>query len=338
MRKLNLSEKLRNISLDQRTNGRTNRKRVVIAFSVVLALLLAIGYSKFPNLFTAKDAGVIGDIVGVKKMEVVEGNDPDNSERDNIGHDTNSNVEQQQKHELLKTDIDPEWRSEIQQDLELALTAGTNEAIDLSQKIRDCQSSRRKLLLVDKQSSQLKQRSENGEISIGVGALDDMLIFVDNQDRECQRYLVTPDGQDGFFSEFFLTAVEKEARKGNAVAGFLYAMWAPSVEDNISLGEKFIKNFEQRAKDFTSYNRIDAPKLWLLALGFSYSTGENFTPSRPFLGSSYLIAAKICGVSHPLVDRQLAFTELKAKALGTFPINTLQLEQMAQRIASENCL
>jgi len=54
----------------------------------------------------------------------------------------------------------------------------------------------------------------------------------------------------------------------------------------------------------------------------------------------YLLAAKICGVAHPIVDRQLNLNARLGKILAIQGIQTSAEEKAleAQRLASEYCL
>ena len=88
------------------------RKYLILIFSVVLVLLL---------FFIAKDVGLKGDKIDVDKMSVNEEQSPQQFKRVDIGNDIKHDSEKQPDHESIKTDLNSEQHSEIQQDLELVL-------------------------------------------------------------------------------------------------------------------------------------------------------------------------------------------------------------------------
>ena len=253
--------------------------------------------------------------------------------------DEPDNFETVSKPETPKRHPDTEWKSEARQDLEQSLLGNIDDAIEYYGKFNSCQNSEKLLLFVDKQSSNLETANKKAGIDFDIGSSEDALTNADDKYQECQQYFGKSDTDKGLSTEGLLDYTGREAQKGNTFARFLYAMWTPTDDISFYMGDEFIRDFEEQAKEFTSYNKNDDPKLWLLAMGLSYSTGLNFTPLRHSMGSTYLLAAQMCGISHPIVTKQLSANTILRQMMGTegYSISNFQLSERAQILAAENC-
>jgi hypothetical protein len=147
--------------------------------------------------------------------------------------------------------------------------------------------------------------------------LDSMIAIRDNLaaqqqvQSECVGLLSEKSGELG-------RKLEDQARAGNQMARFLYAMWAPNDELSLLLGSELLIEFETNALAFTLSNLDEGSALGLLALGLSYSTGDYFTPQHVSLGSALLIASNLCSGGVFLIEPQLGMNSTVLNAKSSF--------------------
>jgi hypothetical protein len=147
--------------------------------------------------------------------------------------------------------------------------------------------------------------------------LDSMIAIRDNLaaqqqvQSECVGLLSEKSGELG-------RKLEDQARAGNQMARFLYAMWAPNDELSLLLGSELLIEFETNALAFTLSNLDEGSALGLLALGLSYSTGDYFTPQHLSLGSALLIASNLCSGGVFLIEPQLGMNSTVLNAKSSF--------------------
>ncbi len=236
--------------------------------------------------------------------------------------------------------VKPESHSEATQKLLWALEGSVADAIDFNDQYTRCRNNADFIFQAEHQASVLESVSNQlGVRQISKESVDDHLINAERREIECTDFLSSADTGDQFNDGQFLKRTEDAANSGNAIARFLYAMWSPSDKDSFLLGSGFVHEFETRAKEFTEYNKQDDVKLWLLANGLSYSTGDKFTPLRPSLGSAFLIATQLCGLQHAIIDKQLKLNVLIRELTSSefASVSEAQILEMGVRISNEYC-
>jgi len=233
-----------------------------------------------------------------------------------------------------------EFESEAQKMLQQSLQGDLEAAISLYDKFKKCQKSEDLIMIAANQASILEKAYDQNPKGKDYGSIDRLLVAAEDREMECNEFLGRTSKDSEVSYDYYFNQVDQEAKQGNTIARFMYSMWTPNDRESFLVGRELMKEHETKARLYTTYNQTDDVNLWLLALGLSYSSGENFTPLRRSLGTVYLLAAKICGAAHPIVDRQLNLNAKLGKILAIQGIQTSYEEKAieAQRLAAEYCL
>jgi len=233
-----------------------------------------------------------------------------------------------------------EFESEAQNMLRQSLQGDLETAISLYDKFKKCQNSEDLIMIAANQAEILQKAYEQAPKRKGNGSIDRLLVEAEDRELECNKFLGRTEGDSGFIKGYLLNQVDKEAKQGNTIARFMYSMWTPNDRESFIAGRETLNEYETKARLYTTYNQTDDVKLWLLALGLSYSSGENFTPLRHSLGTVYLLAVKICGMTHHIIDRRINLNARLSKMLEIQGIQTSDEEKNSEalRLASEYCL
>lgn len=233
-----------------------------------------------------------------------------------------------------------ESESSAQEMLQQSLQGDLESAISLYDKFKKCQKSEDLIMIAANQASILEKAYDQNPKGKDYGSIDRLLVAAEDKETECNKFLGRTEADSGFSFDYYFNQVDEEAKQGNTIARFMYSMWTPNDRESFLVGRELMNEHETKARLYTSYNQTDDVNLWLLALGLSYSSGENFTPLRRSLGTVYLLAAKICGVAYPIVDRQLNLNARLGKILAIQGVQTSYEEKAfeAQRLAAEYCL
>jgi len=233
-----------------------------------------------------------------------------------------------------------EFESEAQTMLRQSLQGDLEAAISLYDKFKKCQKSEDLIMIAANQASILEKAYEQSPEGKDYGSIDRLLVAAEDKEMECNKFMGETEQGFGFSFDDYFNQVDQEAKQGNTTARFIYSMWTPNDRESFLVGREVMNEYEKKARLYTTYNQADDVKLWLLALGLSYSSGENFTPLRQSLGTVYLLAAKICGMAHPIIDYRINLNARLSKILEIQGIKTSDEEKAfeAQRLASEYCL
>ncbi len=169
--------------------------------------------------------------------------------------------------------------------------------------------------------------------------IDGVFVAPADARRNCLQFLNGADQYGDATITRVMQRIESEAESGNAFARFIYSMWSPTEREALLLGHEYLDNFERKAREYTESNRLSNGELWLLAKGLSYSSGKNFSPQRPALGSAYLMASSICGMQLAVIDYTLTLNSKLTLVLsvGETPVSDEEIAVLALDLASENC-
>ncbi len=203
--------------------------------------------------------------------------------------------------DLLSVERESAPKLEASIALDQALSGDQHSIDDLLRRLIECRGSSQLLLQTADQIERLSAATPN---VFSTERAEEAIIAADEDNRRCQDFF----GDAEQMSRLRAKIKDASALADNAVARFLYTLSVPTEVQDVAA-------FEADAKRFTDINRDAAPELWLAALGLSYSTGEQFTPRRPSLGTVFLRAAQLCGVELPFINRQIVLNQ----RYGDFP-------------------
>lgn len=309
---------------------------LVTSLFVLIGLVFAIFYSR--QIYTSEDSGTAvetTDYIAQLGDSITE----TNSTQDQYKGREEPSIELQPTHRK-PPEKQTEIRSEADQLLDDALEDGIEAALKFMTKFKGCQSSKELIVIAGNQANFLEENYPAYKSQSEQKGLDDLLIQAEDKEFDCNKFLGKAYDEDGTTVDRILNRVENEAENGSAIAKFLYAMWTPNDRESFVIGLDATAQYERKARRFTSELRYDNAQLWLLSLGLSYSSGKNFTPMRTSFGTTYLLAAKFCGLSLPIIEQQLRSNQRMIEILKIQGISTSdeELATVANYIALENCL
>ena len=317
-------------------------KKTYLILSIALLLLASVYYYSINSAST--QGGVVNQAGDSRPGEPNTASDTEIAVV--VARPVNKKVKPPISAEKSATAVENDESENIILDLfDLALDGDLDSTIKLQQKRVACRDSWIAEYNARRQSEFFRESSGSAELTELVES-NHFVEAAESRKYDCELlYAVNtedPRGVDELekTNKRMLNRLEDKAEQGNAMARYLYAMWRPSDREAFLIGPPLI-DYEERAMRYTLENKADNPQLALLALGKSYSGEGYFTPEHRTLGTAYLMAAGICGFTHPVLAMELGMYAAAKKHLdavsGGESTPNEQIAQQAELIAVDFC-
>lgn len=208
--------------------------------------------------------------------------------------------------EQSEREVDLAVQESVKKMLESALTGDTEQAIEVSNLMRICNTDYKEDYIQTqlahfkniKSTSEILMQFGNGQ-EVSFKDFESIESYLWNMHDKCRAV-------GNLFEDDLRERIKLLADNGMVTARYLFALWPPKQTGVIS--EDTLKSLEYQndALDYTWRNVDEHEALGVLAFAQSYSIVMGlFTPSNRLQGIYFLIAANKCGLSSPWLEAEI---------------------------------